>query len=65
MIKADHFLNSIVSKRRWLAFLAYKCATPIDFKTPYFTLAIRTGFLCKNIEILAIFAFGSILASLR
>ena len=37
--------------------MAYKCTTPIDFKTPYFTLAIRTGFLCKNIEILAIFAF--------
>ena len=43
----------------------YKCTTPIDFKAPYFTLAIRTGFLRKNIEVLAIFAFVSTSAFLR
>ena len=62
--------NLTVSKRtsisiwRWLAIFAYECTTPIDFKAANFTLTIRTDFLRKNIEILAIFAFGSIRASL-
>ncbi len=43
---------------------AYKCTTPIDFKAAYFTLTIRTGFLRKNIEIFATFAFESTSASL-